>query len=504
MIEAHIPSESDTRFLSGGGELGALIRAHDWASSPLGLPETWPRGLKTTVRLMLSSGHPMFIWWGPDLIQFYNDPYRRSLGADKHPQAVGQKGRDCWPEIWPIIGPQIEQVLSGRGSTWHENQLVPIMRNGRLEDVYWTYSYNPIDEPTAPNGIGGVLVICQETTRLVMTEQALVDAAQRQQRMFEQAPGFIAILKGPDHIFEFVNNAYIQLAGERDFIGKAVQQVFPELEGQGFLELLDTVYQSGERHIAQRNPVRLRRRAESPLELRHLDFIYAPVTDERGAVTGIFVEGFDSTERVIAEQKQKMMLDELNHRVKNTLSTVQSIASQTLKTAKTPQDARAGIETRLLALAATHDLLTQAQWGTTGLTDVLQQQLRPHGLDRFDLSGPDVSVPPRIALSLGMAIHELATNAVKYGALSAANGRVGIAWQVTVDPSGLGLNLRWVEIDGPPVSEPKSLGFGSRLISFAIQGELEGELECSYKPDGFEGLISIPLPDESETSDVHD
>lgn len=499
MAEAGIPSDSDIRFLSGGGELGALIRAHDWASSPLGPPENWPRGLKTTIRLMLSSGHPMFIWWGPDLIQFYNDPYRGSLGADKHPHAVGQKGQDCWPEIWPIIGPQIEQVLSGQGSTWHENQLVPIIRNGKLEDVYWTYSYNPIDEPTAPNGIGGVLVVCQETTRLVMAEQALVDAAQRQQRMFEQAPGFIAILKGADHVFEFVNNAYIQLVGERDFIGKSVHQVFPELEGQGFLELLNQVYQTGQRHIAQRNPVRLRRRPELPLELLHLDFIYAPVMDERGVVTGIFVEGFDSTERVIADQKQKMMLDELNHRVKNTLSTVQSIASQTLKNARTPQEARAGIETRLLALAATHDLLTHAQWGTTGLTNVLQQQLRAHGLDRFDLGGPDVSVPPRIALSLGMAVHELATNAVKYGALSSANGRVSIAWQLTGMPAGQELNLRWVEMGGPTVSAPKTSGFGSRLISFTVQGELEGELECSYKPGGFECSISIPVPEESET-----
>lgn len=498
MTETITPAESDIRFLSGGGELGALIRAYDWAKSSLGRPEKWPRGLKTTIRLMLSSGHPMFIWWGPDLIQFYNDPYRGSLGADKHPRAIGQKGRECWPEIWPIIGPQIDQVLSGRGSTWHENQLVPIMRNGKLEDVYWTYSYNPIDEPTAPNGIGGVLVVCQETTRLVMAEHALVYAAQRQQRMFEQAPGFIAILKGPDHVFEFVNNAYIHMAGEREFIGKTVRATFPDLQGQGFFELLDQVYRTGERHVAQRNPVRLHRRSEAAPEQLYLDFIYEPVTDERGAVTGIFVEGFDSTDRVIAEQKQKMMLDELNHRVKNTLSTVQSIVSQTLKNAKSPQDARAGIETRLLALAATHDLLTNTQWGTTGLADALQQQLKAHGLDRFDLSGAEVNIPPKIALSLGMAVHELATNAVKYGALSSPNGSVRITWRVKARPSGSGLELRWTETGGPPVSEPKNSGFGSRLISFTVQGELEGDLECSYKPDGFECRIVIPLPDESE------
>jgi len=147
--------------------MGELIRAYDWRSTSLGPPNTWPQGLKTAVRLLLSTQHPMFIWWGTELIQFYNDAYRRSIGPERHPSALGQRGAECWTEIWHIIGPQIEQVMTGRGATWRENELVPITRNGRREEVYWTYSYSPIDEPAAPSGVGGVLVVCTETTETV-------------------------------------------------------------------------------------------------------------------------------------------------------------------------------------------------------------------------------------------------------------------------------------------------------------------------------------------------
>lgn len=160
-------------FLSGGGEMGAAIRAKDWAATPLGPPEIWPPELRTVVRLMLTTGHPIFIFWGPELICLYNDAYSRSIGSDRHPGSLGRPGREVWEEIWDIIGPQIDLVLGGRGATWHEDHLVPITRDGVREDVYWTYSYSPIGDPTAPNGIGGVLVICSETTERVRAERRL-------------------------------------------------------------------------------------------------------------------------------------------------------------------------------------------------------------------------------------------------------------------------------------------------------------------------------------------
>jgi len=294
-----ISAERDTSFLAGGGEMGALMRAHDWKTTAVGEPAGWPQSLRTVVRLLLNCGHPMYIWWGPELICFYNDAYRRSIGPERHPSSLGQPGRAVWEEIWPIIGPQIEQVTSGRGATWHENHLVPITRNGRREDVYWTYSYSPIDDGDAPHGVGGVLVVCSETTQKVLTEQQLLAENERQRRMFQKAPGFIAVLRGPDHIYEYVNEAYLAIAGQRDFIGRSVREALPELEGQGFYELLDRVYRTGERFIAQAMSVRLSVDASTRL----IDFVYEPIRDEAGEVYGIFVGGHDVTAHKEAERQ---------------------------------------------------------------------------------------------------------------------------------------------------------------------------------------------------------
>ncbi|HET6960280.1 MAG TPA: ATP-binding protein [Vicinamibacterales bacterium] len=158
-------------FLEGGGVTGQLIRAIDWGRTPLGAIGGWPASLKTLVGTILHSRHPMFLWWGPDLIQFYNDAYLPSLGLGKHPSAMGQRGEESWREIWPIIWPQIDDVMSRAKASWNEDALVPIFRNGRIEEVYWTYGYSPVfDESGA---VGGTLVVCTETTSRVVSERRL-------------------------------------------------------------------------------------------------------------------------------------------------------------------------------------------------------------------------------------------------------------------------------------------------------------------------------------------
>ncbi|WP_319797319.1 PAS domain-containing sensor histidine kinase [Nitrobacter sp.] len=161
---------SSRAFLAGGGEVGDLTRRFDWAATSVGAPETWPQSLRTAVCIILNSSHPMFIWWGPDLIQFYNDACRQTMGPEQHPRALGRKGRECWVESWDIIGPQIEHVMAGRGATWHEDQLVPVTRHGRLEQVYWTYGFSPIHDE---RGVGGVLAVCRDVTREHLAKIAL-------------------------------------------------------------------------------------------------------------------------------------------------------------------------------------------------------------------------------------------------------------------------------------------------------------------------------------------
>jgi PAS domain S-box-containing protein len=158
---------NDLPFLAGGGEMGELIRKKEWSKTLLGNPENWPQSLRISLAIILNSKFPMFLWWGPDLINFYNDAYRPSLGSNgKHPHILGERAEDSWPEIWHIIKPQLDQVLSGGDATWSEDQLIPIFLNGKMEDVYWTFSYSPVnDESGHPSG---VLVTCYETTEKII------------------------------------------------------------------------------------------------------------------------------------------------------------------------------------------------------------------------------------------------------------------------------------------------------------------------------------------------
>lgn len=187
MQSSNGPTNAKTfiEFLSGGGEMGVLTRAYDWSKTSVGSFDRWPSTLKTTVGIILHTDFPMFLWWGPDMIQFYNDGYRPSLGEDgKHPNALGQKGKDCWPEIWDTISPLIENVKATGESFFIEDRLVPIFRNGKIEDVYWTFSYSAV---IGENGtIDGVLVVCNETTKTVETIRKLEKSRQEMKESEER------------------------------------------------------------------------------------------------------------------------------------------------------------------------------------------------------------------------------------------------------------------------------------------------------------------------------
>jgi PAS domain S-box-containing protein len=158
-------------WLSGGGEMGELTRQFDWSRTPLGPPTSWPQSLRTIVSALLKSRFPMFLFWGPQNIQIYNDGYIPSLGAERHPSALGQRGEECWAEIWPVIGPLVEHVRTTREATWAEDQLIPITRGGFLQECYWTFSYSPIIDEAG--GVAGVLVVAFETTERVWREREM-------------------------------------------------------------------------------------------------------------------------------------------------------------------------------------------------------------------------------------------------------------------------------------------------------------------------------------------
>ena len=181
-LESNIATRS-CPFLEKGGETGDLIRSFDWTKTSLGTPDHWPQSLCTTLGIVLHSAFPMFLFWGKDLICFYNDAFRPSLGMDgKHP-AIGKKGREVWPEIWEFIGPLIEQVMSTGEPVWFEDQLVPFYRNGRMEEIYWTFSYSPAYDDNCQ--ITGVFVTCTETTEKVLAVKKIEEIVNERTRELE-------------------------------------------------------------------------------------------------------------------------------------------------------------------------------------------------------------------------------------------------------------------------------------------------------------------------------
>jgi len=288
----------DLDFLAGGGEMGAAMRAYRWETTPLGAPAHWPQPLKTAVGIMLSSKFPMFLAWGPALTFLYNDGYIEVLG-DKH-SGLGKPMSELWAEIWHDIGPLADRALAGE-STYFENMPLNMVRKGYEEQTWFTFSYSPLRD--ADGNANGVFCACVETTGAVLTEQRRVGEAERLRQLFDNAPGFMAVLRSPEHVFELANAAYLQLVGGRDVLGKTVLEALPEVAGQGFVDLLDEVYTSGKPFTGHSVALSIARHSDGALEERLLDFVYQPILGPDGRATGIFVEGYDVTERVMAEKR---------------------------------------------------------------------------------------------------------------------------------------------------------------------------------------------------------
>jgi two-component sensor histidine kinase len=308
-------------------------------------------------------------------------------------------------------------------------------------------------------------------------------------RMFEQAPGFIAVLAGPDHVFTFANDSYTRLIGGREVIGKTVAQALPEISGQGFIEMLDHVHATGETRGGAGTRVLLQT-PNGELQERYLDFSYDAVRNLDGEITGVFVQGMDRTEAVKTLKHQRLLLDELNHRVKNTLATVQSIAAQTMRAAPNLATARRDFEGRLVALSKAHNLLSQTAWDSTTMAALVCHELSHYDGSRIATDGPEVVLNPKATIAVAMVLHELSTNATKYGALSGEEGQLDLSWRV--DEASGELQIDWIESGGPIVVAPTRTGFGSRMMSLVMRGELNGAFETQYEPHGFACALTIP------------
>jgi PAS domain S-box-containing protein len=282
---------STVSLFAAAGETGRLIAARDWSETSLGPIESWPPGLRATMGLILHSPVPMVLLWGEEGIMLYNDAYSVFAGG-RHPALLGSKVREGWPEVADFNDNVMKVGLAG-GTLAYRDQELTLYRHGRPEQVWMNLDYSPLfGEDGKP---AGVIAIVIETTERVLAERRATEERERLTRAFENAPGFICILEGPDHVYTFANEAYRMLFGRPDLVGRPVREAFPELAGQPFFGWLDQVSATGERFVASSVPARVRMTPEADPEELFLDFVYAPLRDQDGRVTGIFCEGYDVT-----------------------------------------------------------------------------------------------------------------------------------------------------------------------------------------------------------------
>lgn len=291
--------------------MGERMRAYDWSQSALGGPGTWPQSLRTAVSILLNSRFPMFIWWGPELVTIYNDAYIPVAG-NKHPQLLGQSGREGWTEIWKDLGPLVESVFRGR-STWSEDLRLNIMRRGFIEETYFTFSYSPVLDDEG--GVGGLFCACVETTGTVLGRRRLEESEQLLRNTILKAPAAMGILRGPDHVVELANDRMFEIWGRprEEVLGRPVFDALPEARGFGFEEMLARVYEGGETVSVDERHVLLPRNGKP--ESVYVTVVYAPYAGQEGSIGGIIAVALDVTAQVLARKKIEENEAELQLRV---------------------------------------------------------------------------------------------------------------------------------------------------------------------------------------------
>lgn len=471
--------------------------------------------------LLGKSPNPYVILDPEFTIVWMNEAYLRATMRSRE-EIIGRKMFDAFPSDPESESfQQLDESLRRARDTAETDEIALIRYDiarpdGGMDVRYWSATHTPLLDEA-----GKVQCILQHTVdvtelqnlRRMRDEMDVVRRAdavearnrslqaesRRMNELFEQAPGFVAVLEGEDHRFRMTNQAYLELVGRKDILGLPVREALPEVVEQGFVDVLDKVRASGKPYVGKREMVLLEKGADEAPSERFLNFIFQPISTEDESVSGIMVQGYDITEEVEYEERQRLLINELNHRVKNTLAIVQGLAGQSFNTVQGAKAALAIFNARLQALAAAHNLLTQASWGSARLSDIVTSAAEATAGDmaaRFDMDGPTLTLPPQVSVSLAMIIHELCTNAIKYGALSNDTGRIAIDWSLDERDHDRKLSLQWRESGGPPVQEPERRGFGTRLIGRGLSTE-NGNVDMDFRAEGLVCTIETTLPKET-------
>jgi PAS domain S-box-containing protein len=494
-----------SRHLEGGipdpPEMAERVRSKDWSKTVLGAAENWPPSLTLIVQVMLASGFPMCVRWGPEFVMIYNDGYRSILG-DKHPFAFGLPFHEAWPEVQPQLRPLHEAILNGTsGAFFAEDLLIKVQRRGTSdwEDGRFTLSYSPVPDERSLTGIGGVLVTVVETTGRVRTEEALRSSEERFARIFEQtAVGVVQCEL--DGRFLLVNKRYCEIVGRTadELLALRVPDITHPDDRESDRALRQRLVADGVPFLVEK---RYLRPDGSEVWVSVTVSLTRNADGTRQHVIGV---AQDITERKVAREQQTLLVRELNHRIKNLFAITGGMIALSARSATTPKEYADNIRGRLNALAVAHDLILPGVGGDagsvadpTGLETLLRRILSPYvnaSSDRSDarlsLDGPAVPLGARAVTTFALILHELATNAAKYGALSVEQGHLRVTWECTDEI----LILKWEESGGPAVNgPPKSEGFGTVISNHSVRAQFGGTLSHQWYPKGLSVDLVLPM-----------
>jgi two-component sensor histidine kinase len=519
---AKLPLRSRPPASPAAPPVDASVGGEPSGTTALGPRESWPASLAGAADLILRSPLATALYWGPERLLLHNEAWTRLVGGEP---AQGRPAAAVANSLWPSVAPVVAEVeASGEGAFLTEQPL-SLMRGGAAEETWWNCLLLPV---MGEDGrVAGVLNQANEVTKTVLLERRLSfqvrladrlrglhDPREVKQAAAELLADYLGAARvGYAEVDEAAGYASVQadwtrdptipsLAGQRTPIagfGEEALAFFRAGQPLAIPDLRELPLGSAERTAAW-EAAGVRALITVPLvregQLKALLYVHEPrprawKRSDTAIARDVAERSWAAVERARAEQHQLLLINELNHRVKNTLASVQAIAFQTLKGDVSLPEARARFEARLMALSRAHNLLTSENWGGASLERVVRdatEHLAGEG-DRFDVSGEPLRLAPRAALALAMALHELGTNAAKYGALSVEGGRIGLSWTSDGDR----LRLEWREQGGPRVEPPARRGFGSRLIERGLEADLGGRATLTFDPAGVRCEIEASL-----------
>ncbi|MEC7761880.1 MAG: HWE histidine kinase domain-containing protein [Pseudomonadota bacterium] len=499
------------------------MRAFDWTDHPLGPPEDWPTALRSALGIALNSAFPTCIYWGSDLRLLYNDAWS-TIPGPRHPDCLGEPAAQVWSDIWHIIEPQFTEVISSGQGLFLENQMLPMRRFGVEEETYWTYNFTPIR--TDDGSIGGIYNSGSETTPQLVRQRNtsfLLELSDVFRNLGDPAlirPKTLAMLGehlGADRVGlreRAAAGPATQLDITEQWNAPGIDPVTPRpgaatLDHTAWAKLLDG-------HVIRLDGTDADRLAVEKQVLASIGCeaaLAVPWAEDGQTTAVIFVhsmtprhwtdEEVEMVEAVLertmhlvararAVERERVMSNEINHRARNLLSVAQAIVR--LARPEDPKVMRDKLVSRIGALSKSHSLLADLKWEPVALRTLLDQELAPYvsgGDGTAKLTGPDVVLSSSQCQALGLVLHELVTNAAKYGALADSSGRLAVGWDITDRNT---LRIDWCETCREPIQTTDKVdgGFGSRLLTLMIERQLEGSFERNLRPNGLHFVLEIP------------